>query len=241
MSETHQPPPDALLFQSLVGFMVSKSLSAVAELVSPTSCRLVRCPVENLPEAVHADERFLCRVMRLLVSAGSLPNRRRAPTRSPPCRSCYVQIIPPRLRDLAAMLGSESHWQPWGQLPQAILYRHVRLANCLRHRRFLVVPASGKQDSVGLVQRCHDELLVGHQLAVADSYDFSRFRNIVDIGGGHGFLLRAVLAKAPNAKGTLFDFLASSRGTASTPWAGASPAWAETSSPRCLKAATATC
>jgi hypothetical protein len=36
-------------------------------------------------------------------------------------------------------------------------------------------------------------------------FDFSGFRRIVDVGGGHGSLLAAVLQSAPDAHGVLFD------------------------------------
>jgi O-methyltransferase len=38
-----------------------------------------------------------------------------------------------------------------------------------------------------------------------DAYDFSGAATIVDVGGGHGALLRGILARAPHAKGILFD------------------------------------
>jgi hypothetical protein len=41
--------------------------------------------------------------------------------------------------------------------------------------------------------------------AIVAAYDFSRFSLIGDIGGGHGHLLRAVLAATPTASGVLFD------------------------------------
>jgi hypothetical protein len=40
---------------------------------------------------------------------------------------------------------------------------------------------------------------------VAAAYDFSTFKVIADIGGGHGRLLSEVLARAPGAKGILVD------------------------------------
>lgn len=40
---------------------------------------------------------------------------------------------------------------------------------------------------------------------VVDAYDFSSFVRIVDVGGGHGALLAAVLAATPHARGILFD------------------------------------
>jgi predicted O-methyltransferase YrrM len=41
--------------------------------------------------------------------------------------------------------------------------------------------------------------------AVASSYDFSVFNVIIDVGGGQGALLAAVLAEHKNTKGILFD------------------------------------
>lgn len=40
---------------------------------------------------------------------------------------------------------------------------------------------------------------------VVEAYDFTRFRTIVDVAGGHGALLAAILARAPEASGVLFD------------------------------------
>lgn len=40
---------------------------------------------------------------------------------------------------------------------------------------------------------------------VVAAYDFSDFGTIVDVGGGHGRLLAAILRKTPQARGILFD------------------------------------
>lgn len=40
---------------------------------------------------------------------------------------------------------------------------------------------------------------------VAESYDFSAFNTICDVGGGQGLLLKAILEKSPRSKGILFD------------------------------------
>jgi hypothetical protein len=41
--------------------------------------------------------------------------------------------------------------------------------------------------------------------AIAAAYDFSQFEHVVDVGGGNGSLLSAVLAAYPNRRATLFD------------------------------------
>ena len=41
--------------------------------------------------------------------------------------------------------------------------------------------------------------------AIVAAYDFSKFDHVVDVGGGNGALLSAVLAAYPNRRATLFD------------------------------------
>ena len=41
--------------------------------------------------------------------------------------------------------------------------------------------------------------------AVAETYDFSDVATVVDVGGGQGVLLEAVLARHPHLTGTVFD------------------------------------
>jgi hypothetical protein len=57
--------------------------------------------------------------------------------------------------------------------------------------------------------RVFNEAMTGYttQLvgAVADAYDFSPFQTIVDVGGGFGTLLAAVLRRHPAARGIVFD------------------------------------
>lgn len=40
---------------------------------------------------------------------------------------------------------------------------------------------------------------------IIDTHDFSPYRRIVDVGGGQGHLLRAILARHPDARAVLFD------------------------------------
>lgn len=41
--------------------------------------------------------------------------------------------------------------------------------------------------------------------AVVEAYDFGKFRTLVDVGGGRGTLLEAIIDSAPGLEGTLFD------------------------------------
>ncbi|MBV9262852.1 MAG: hypothetical protein JO324_00920 [Candidatus Eremiobacteraeota bacterium] len=59
------------------------------------------------------------------------------------------------------------------------------------------------------VSAIHDEAMTAlttTEIArVVDAYDFAPFHNIVDVGGGNGALLAAILRRQPAAKGSLMD------------------------------------
>jgi O-methyltransferase domain len=57
----------------------------------------------------------------------------------------------------------------------------------------------------------------GADAAVAEAYDFGSHSQVVDVGGGHGQLLSAILARHPNLHGTLFDRKAGLASATSTP------------------------
>lgn len=52
--------------------------------------------------------------------------------------------------------------------------------------------------------------------AVVEAYDFSKFKTLADIGGGHGYLLSTILSKNPNLYGIVFDAPHVVRGAAAT-------------------------
>ena len=106
------------------------------------------------------------------------------------------------IRGLAILVGEE-YAVAWGGLLHSVMtgdpaFRHVFGATQLEHR----------------AQHPELEVLFSDSLAVAaeqvaqgvlNAYDFSPFRTVADIGGGHGALLAAVLLKYPSAAGILFE------------------------------------
>lgn len=45
----------------------------------------------------------------------------------------------------------------------------------------------------------------GHALALAAAYDFSRYRRVLDLGGGTGSFLKVLLQRYPQIEGTLYE------------------------------------
>ena len=105
--------------------------------------------------------------------------------------------------ETAMVLGSPAMWSAWGALGDAVFDGHA----AFRH-----VHGAGLFD---YLSEHPDELLTFQALmsaqsrlqipAVLTACDFTSAQTIVDVGGGQGALLAALLAANPAARGVLFD------------------------------------
>lgn len=205
MAETQQLPPDAQLLQALFGFMVTRSVSAVAELDVANALADGPLYYADLASAVGADQRSLYRVMRLLVSIGMFAEPEPGTFSLTPVSDLLRSDHPNSMRDLAVMLTSESHWLPWGRFTDTLRSGKSGPQHAFGTDIFSWFQGVENQEQWQLFNAAMTSFSSMTSNAVVDAYDFSRFKRIVDIGGGHGFLLKAALSGAPNARGVLFD------------------------------------
>jgi hypothetical protein len=109
------------------------------------------------------------------------------------------------MRDMAVMLTSESHWQPWGRLEDTVRSGASGPQHAFGTDIFTWFQHDDNRGQWQIFNAAMTSFSSGTSHAIAASYDFAGLRHIVDIGGGHGFFLRTILAAAPDARGTLFD------------------------------------
>jgi hypothetical protein len=77
-------------------------------------------------------------------------------------------------------------------------FRHVYGVDLFEH--LASSPEDAANFQLSMVARSHQEAE-----AVAATYDFTPFQHVMDIGGGYGVTLAAILKASPGARGTLFD------------------------------------
>ena len=205
MAETQEPPPDAQLLQALFGFMVTRSVSAVAELDVASALEDGPRTYTDLARAVAADERSLRRVMRLLVSIGVFAEPEPGTFALTPVSDLLRSDHPNSMRDLAVVLTAESHWQPWGRFADTVRSGESGPQHAFGTDIFSWFQNDENEAEWQLFNAAMTSFSSATSSAVVESYDFSKFRRIVDIGGGHGFFLKAALSGAPEARGVLFD------------------------------------
>lgn len=98
-------------------------------------------------------------------------------------------------------LGSAEVWKAFERLSDA-----VRIGLPSEHRRGARVYAPGGDPAE---EAAFGEAMAGYHWgeaeAVAEAYDFSHVRQVVDVGGSSGRLLIAILTRHPNLDGLVFD------------------------------------
>jgi hypothetical protein len=103
----------------------------------------------------------------------------------------------------ADVVGSPYFWQTWGHLLHSVrtgenAFQSLNGKNVWQFRA--EHPEHGT-----MFDRAMTQLSGGNAEAVTRAYDFSSFRHIVDVGGGQGLMLAAILRAHPHMRGTLFD------------------------------------
>lgn len=157
----------------------------------------------ELAEAVGAHPEALYRLLRAVAALGVLreePDRRFALTEfGAGLRTDHPQSI----AGWASFVGAPSHWRAWDDLLYSVrtgenAFRHVNGADPWTYRR------EHPETSADF-----DRAMTSLSLQVVDAvlavYDFGRFNAIVDVGGGNGALLGAMLGRHPGTRGILFD------------------------------------
>jgi hypothetical protein len=111
--------------------------------------------------------------------------------------------VPDSIAGWAAFIGRPYYWQAWSGLLHSVrtgenAFRHVHGTDVWTFR-------STRPDESAVFDRAMTSLSRRSNAAVLAAYEFGRFRTIVDVGGGNGALLAAVLAAHPELQGVLFD------------------------------------
>jgi SAM-dependent methyltransferase len=196
-------PLRAQMMQLTWGSMISQAISVAADLgVADTLADGPR-PVDDIATLVGADEPSLHRLLRALADVGvfeELDGRRFATTS---LGDLLRRDAPDSLRDWAIMVGRPFHRMAWTGLLGSVrtgepAFEQVHGAPAWDHIRDH--PEDGEVFDAAMTVASSRSLA-----AIADGYDFGSAGTVVDVGGGQGGLIAAILAANPGVRGVLFD------------------------------------
>lgn len=158
---------------------------------------------DELARMTNADVSALRRLLRTLTSLAIFAEDSAGRFVNTPLSETLRTDHPESVRALAILWGSPFFWKPWGDLGAAVAtgnpafhraYQESFFDYLARH----VEDASTFNAAMTAVSRVDVSAVLG-------SYDFSRFKRMVDVGGGHGALLQGILSANPHLQGVLYD------------------------------------
>lgn len=193
--------PSQQILRLGLGFAVSQALRVIIELGIPDLLAVGDQSVEELARATRSDPDSLYRVMRLLAPEGVVKEVR-------PRHFALTEVGAalrsdrPGPRDFVRMINSEPYLA-FEQLLHSVQTGKPAFDKVFGSSRFDWL--SEHPEQAAQFQRAMVALSQGSNEAVAEGYDFGPFTRIVDVGGGHGQLLSAILARNPHLNGVLFD------------------------------------
>jgi hypothetical protein len=195
--------PPAVLMQLLSGSMVAQAVSTAAELNIADHMTGGAKTAEEIARSVPVHAPSLHRLMRALAMVGVFVEHDGERFTLTPVGECLRSDVPGSQRSMAVMLGRPWRMATLGELPHCVRTGEGAFSKIFGEGVFGWFAKHPEEGAIfnGAMTSGSAPTSDG----VAKSYDFSAFKRIAEIGGGHGLLLAAILRAHPTTQGVLFD------------------------------------
>ncbi|OBB08117.1 hydroxyneurosporene methyltransferase [Mycobacteriaceae bacterium 1482268.1] len=196
-------PAPVVMVEIITSAWVAQSVAVAADLRIADALAEEPLPIDDLASKVGAEPDALSRLLRALIGRGifkRLGDGRYALT---PLADALRWNVSNSMAALACFIGSPQDREHWSHCVDAIRTGQSVLPMLHGIDGFTWLASEPElSDLFNQAMTNFSELAVD---PVTAAYDFSTYRTIVDVGGGHGRLLAGILAGAPAASGVLFD------------------------------------
>src|SRR5436309_1899302 len=187
------------LFGLMWGWRASRAIHVAAELGIADLLQDGPKTIDQLATATGAHRQSLYRLLRMLAGYGVFAEDRDGHFKLTPAAALLQTGA---MRD-AARVMNEAEWNAYGNLLYSVktgqpAFQHVYGMGPWEY--YKAHPELHVRFDRGMANFAKAENPV-----VAGSYDFGKFRRIVDVGGGRGGLLAEILKIYPSVKAVLFD------------------------------------
>lgn len=195
--------PSLALRRLVNGYQVTQAIHVAAVLGIADLLAAGPRTSDDLAAATGAHPDALYRLLRALTGVGVFREEEDRHFALTDLGACLRSDAPEPVGGWAAFVAEPYQWQAWGALLHSVrtgenAFRHVHGVDSWTFRaRHPELSAS--------FDRAMSDLSRQVSTAILAAYDFGRFARLVDVGGGSGAFLAAILAKHPALRGVLFD------------------------------------
>lgn len=191
------------LTEMIYGYRLTQLVYAAAKLGIPDLLKDQPRRNEELARLTNTDPSVLYRVMRALASLGLFVEEAPGRFGLAELAAPLLSDVPGTMRPVAILRGEESNWKPWAELFYALktgenAFAHAFGADLFEYYNANPDAAASFNETMSISTRQTVN-------ALFECYDFSSSRKFVDLGGGHGHLIAALLSRYPAATGVVFE------------------------------------
>jgi hypothetical protein len=196
-------PPALALLQQAIGFWISQAICVVARLGIADLLKDGPLDTATLAAAAGVHAPTLYRVLRTLASVEIFAEDEDGRFGLTPQAAPLRRDAPDSIRDYILLVGEEWYSGPADHLLHSVqtgrpAFEQVHGADFFT---FLARnPAAAAVFDAAMTSRSAQE-----NAAIAAAYDFSGLGTLIDVGGGHGSFLAAILRANPELRGVLVD------------------------------------
>ncbi len=197
------PSPQAVLRQMVQGFMPAKSLQVAAELGIADLIAEKPKSADQLSTILGVHSESLYRLLRALASLGIFKEISHNQFENTLLSEAFRTNVPGSMRDYLIFYPDDGFLLAWTKLLDVVKtgkpsFKDVN--GCEQWEYFQKHRESAERFNKGLAARTSQVIS-----ALLESYDFSQFKTLIDVGGGLGTVLASILSKFQQLHGCLYE------------------------------------
>jgi len=196
-------PPYAAMMEMIMNAWAAQAITAAVELGIADALADGPLQSEELASRVDADPDALRRLLRALIGRGIFRQRRDGRYELNSMANTLRSDAPLSAAAFARTLGSREHREHWSHLAYAIRTGKAVIPVVEGMDAFDWL--SGQPEIADTFNRAMAETTEASISYLLAAYAFDPYPTVVDVGGGMGRLLAAILTETPTARGILYD------------------------------------
>jgi len=203
VKDPQQPQIYQVLSDLIMGFRITQMIYVATKLGIPDLLKDGPQNAQDLARATGTHAPSLYRVLRALAGLGIFAEDEQGRFALTPLADLLRSDVPGSMRSRALFYGDPSSWQTWGEFLYSVTTgntasRHLHGMDSWEYRAQHPELAAYFNDfmSANTMRQAG---------AVVAAYDFSSINTLVDVGGGHGALMAAILRTNLHLHGILCD------------------------------------
>ncbi len=196
-------PAEGFLIQVAFSALLTQALYVAAKLGIADLLAEKPQTISQLASATKTHERALYRILRSLASIKVFQETEPKVFALTPYAEPLRTDALNSMRNGIIFMGETWHWNVWGELLNSVKTGKPSWSQV--HGAEVFDYFAGHSQESEIFNRAMTDMSVSTAPVVVEAYDFSAVKTLVDIAGGHGYLLAQILKAHPQLNGVLFD------------------------------------